>query len=303
VTARRSRRLVVVGGGPAGVAAAVAAGHAGLETSLVEQGSELRAPGQLLAEFDASGAEALFETAAWGIWGRDLALCESGARSSLLSFEHLIIATGSFAGPLAALGLQPEDRLARLAGCEFSGSAYIDPWTTRDAWMRTSVSGILVAGDAGGVVGEQAAIDQGRLAGLAAAMDAGCIPADQAQSRAQPIQRRLAQLPRKEPLPESLFTPTQPDTVICPCEGVTAGQLTERLFPGSIEPSGVIAETRATMGVCQGRQCAALVAATIARHAGVPLDDIPPITPRPPIVPIPLGAIAERPPVFLSAAR
>jgi NADPH-dependent 2,4-dienoyl-CoA reductase/sulfur reductase-like enzyme len=293
VTARRSRRLVVVGGGLAGVAAAVEARRAGLETCLVEQGPELRAPGQLLAELAASGAEALLETAAWGIWGRDLALCESGARSSLLSFEHLIIATGSFEGPLA-LGLQPEDRLARLAGCAFSGSAYLDPWSTRDACMRTSVLGVLVAGDAGGIVGEQAAIDQGRLAGLAAAMDAGCAPATEVE--AGPIQRRLAQ-------PESVFPRLESDTVICSCEGVTVGQLTERLFPGSIEPAGVIAETRATMGVCQGRQCATLVAISIARHAGVPLESIPPITPRPPIVPIPLGAIAEGPPVFLSAAR
>jgi hypothetical protein len=302
VTARRSRRLVIVGGGVAGLAAAVEARRAGLETCLVEQHSELRAPEPLLAEFQASGAETLLETAAWGLWGRDLALCSSGVESLLVSFEQLIVATGSFEGPLA-LGSQPEDRLVRLAGCAFSGSAYLDPWTTRDAWMRTSITGVLVAGDAGGIVGEQAASDQGRLAGLAAALDAGCIPASEAQQRAQPLQQRLAQLPRKAPPPESLFIVLESDTVICPCEGVTASQIAEHLFPGTIEPAGVIAETRATMGVCQGRQCATLVAATIARHAGVPLDAIPPITPRPPVVPIPLGAIAERPLVFPGAAR
>jgi hypothetical protein len=282
------------------VAAAVEARRAGLETCVVEQRAELRAPAELLAELEASGAEMQLETAAWGIWGRDVALCESGARSALLSFEQLIIASGSFEGP-PGLGLQPEDRLARLAGCDFSGSAYVDPWTTRDAYMRTSVSGILIAGDAGGIVGEQAALDQGRLAGLAAAMDSGSISTEAAQPRARELQQQLSQISRRVPPPEGLFTPTEPDTVVCPCEGVTAGQLTDRLFPGSIEPAGVIAETRATMGVCQGRQCAALVAATIARHAGVPLDAIPPITPRPPVVPIPLGAIAERTPVFLSA--
>ena len=302
MTARRNRGLVIVGGGPAGVAAAVEARRAGLQTCLVEQRSALHAPRRLLAEFEASGTEALLETAAWGIWGHDLALCESGARSSLLGFDHLIIATGSFERAVP-FGWQPEDRLARLAGCDFTGSAYIDPWTTRDAWMRTCVSGVLVAGDAGGIVGEPAALDQGRLAGLAAAVDAGSVHADQAQRRARPIQRRLSQVPRRERPPDGLLAVADSDTVICPCEGVTAGQLTERLFPGTVEPAGVIAETRATMGVCQGRQCATLVAVTIARHAGVALDDIPPITPRPPVVPIPLGAIAERPPVFLSAAR
>ena len=140
MTARPNRGLVIVGGGPAGVAAAVEARRAGLETCLVEQRSALHAPRRLLAEFEASGTEALLETAAWGIWGHDLALCESGARSSLLGFDHLIIATGSFERAVP-FGWQPEDRLARLAGCDFSGSAYVDPWTTRDAWMRTSVWG------------------------------------------------------------------------------------------------------------------------------------------------------------------
>ena len=62
------------------------------------------------------------------------------------------------------------------------------------------------------------------------------------------------------------------------------------------------------MGLCQGRNCANLIAATIARPADVALERIPPITARPPVVPVPLGALAERPPVFpplweLSAVR
>jgi len=52
-----------------------------------------------------------------------------------------------------AFGSLPEDRLARLARCEHSGSAYLNPTTVRDHWMRTSVPGALVAGDARGVLG------------------------------------------------------------------------------------------------------------------------------------------------------
>ena len=70
------------------------------------------------------------------------------------------------------------------------------------------------------------------------------------------------------------------------------------MFEGSLEPAGVIAETRAGMGLCQGRNCACLIAATIARQARVPIQHIPAITPRPPIVPVPLGVLAENPPVF-----
>lgn len=399
MTLRRNCRLVVVGGGVAGVAAALEAARAGLETCLVEQRSALRAPQALLAELAVSGADVLLETAAWGIWGRDLALCESPAQSSVLTFEQLIIATGSFERPVAfpgstlpgvitldgmlehadalgervvvagygpflgtaarilesdgvhvaavldasaregqlpvraegdehlerlvtarvdadwrvlpgteatldsdtlvlAFGFLPEDGLARLAGCQLSGSPFVDPSTARDAWMRTSVDGVLVAGDAGGIAGPESAIDQGRLAGLAAAVDAGCIGADEAQHRADPIQRGLSQAARPELPRDGLFALAGENTVICRCENVTAAEITARLFEGSIEPAGVIAETRATMGMCQGRNCASLVAAAIARHLRVGLDRIPPITPRPPVMPVPLGVLAERPPVF-----
>jgi hypothetical protein len=86
--------------------------------------------------------------------------------------------------------------------------------------------------------------------------------------------------------------------VICRCEDVTAREIAARLFPGSVEPGPVIAESRAGMGRCQGRNCASLIAATISRHTGQPLERIPPITPRPPAVLVPLGALEERPPVF-----
>src|SRR5207253_8965982 len=192
----------------------------------------------------------------------------------------------------------PEDRLARLAGCDFRGGAYLDPRTIRDASMRTSVPGVLVAGDAGGIVGPDAAIEQGRLAGLAAATDSGALSPGEAMRRARLIQHRLVSQPPVEQPRPGLFSLASPDTVICRCEGVTAEQLTDHIFEGSLEPAGVIAETRAGMGLCQGRKCACLIAGTIARHAGVPIEHIPPITPRPPIVPVPLGVLAENPPVF-----
>jgi NAD(P)H-nitrite reductase large subunit len=207
-----------------------------------------------------------------------------------------------------AFGWLPEDRLARLAGCQMCGSPFVDPSTVRDAWLRTSVEGVLVAGDAGGIVDAESATDQGRLAGLTAALDAGCIEADEAYRRAEPIQRRLQDAAQPERPREGLFDLATRDTVVCGCEDVTAAEIAARIFPGNLEPAGVIAETRATMGLCQGRKCASLVAATIARQSGVPLDRVPPITPRPPVVPVPLGALAERPPVFppisgLGAAR
>jgi len=47
------------------------------------------------------------------------------------------------------------------------------------------------------------------------------------------------------------------------------------------------------MGLCQGRNCQHQVAALIARRHGLPIADLPVATPRSPVRPVPLGAIAD----------
>jgi hypothetical protein len=187
-----------------------------------------------------------------------------------------------------AFGYLPENQLARLAGCQHEDSEFVSPRTVRDAWMRTSVPGVMVAGDAGGIVGPAAASEQGRLAGLAAAIDAGLLD----------VQVPGVAAPMDEHPRAGLYALADAQTVICRCEDVTVQQITQRIFEGSLEPGPVIAETRAGMGSCQGRNCASQIAAVIARHTGQPIERIPPITPRPPVVPVRLGTIAERPPEF-----
>ncbi len=206
-----------------------------------------------------------------------------------------------------AFGLLPENQLARLAGCHQLASVYVDPAIERDSWMRTSVPGILIAGDAGAIRGPDVAREQGHLAGLAAALDAGGIDQATAESRARTALGRhsAADAANDNALPPrpGLFTLADPDTVICRCEDVTMREIEERLFDGTVEPGPVIAETRAAMGVCQGRHCASLVAAVISRHTGTPLERIPFVTPRPPVLPVPLGALAEAPPEFEPVQR
>jgi NAD(P)H-nitrite reductase large subunit len=201
-----------------------------------------------------------------------------------------------------AFGLLPESQLARLAGCRQLASPYVDPAIERDPSMRTSVPGVLVAGDAGAIRGPDAAAEQGRLAGLAAALDAGRLDQTAAESRAQTVPGRLSVADAANdytlPPPPGLFAFADPDTVVCRCEDVTVREIEAHLFDGTIEPGPVIAETRAAMGVCQGRHCASLVAAVISQHTGTPLEHIPPVTPRPPVLPVPLGALAERAPEF-----
>jgi thioredoxin reductase len=202
-----------------------------------------------------------------------------------------------------AFGLLPENQLARLAGCVYSGSEYVQPAAVRDSWMRSSASGIFVAGDSGGIAGPRVGLEQGRLAGLGAAIDAGVLREASAEQRARPIRRRLARHSVADPGPRpGLYALADADTLVCRCEDVTVRQIADVLFDGSLEPAPAIAETRAGMGSCQGRNCASHIAAVISHHAGQPIQRVPSITPRPPVVPLPLGALAERPPEWAPLA-
>src|SRR5262249_24535812 len=185
------------------------------------------------------------------------------------------------------------------AGCDLADGEYVSPRLVRDRWMRSSVASIFVAGDAGGVLGADAAIEQGRLAGLGAAIDAGALDESEAEGRARGIRRRLQAATPAEPRPKpGLYALADADTIVCRCEDVTAGQIAGCLFPGSAELGPVIAESRAGMRSCQGRNCVSQIAAVVSRRSGWQLERVPPITPRPPVVLVPIGAIAERPPVF-----
>jgi NAD(P)H-nitrite reductase large subunit len=217
--------------------------------------------------------------------GVERAVIASAGSETMVEIDALVL----------AFGWLPENQLARLAGCQHTDGAYVSPTVVRDDWMRTGVPGVLVAGDAGGIVGAEASLEQGRLAGLAVAVAAGRLTQAEADQRAGSLRGHQGFVagPRA-----GLHALADADTVICRCEDVTAGQIVERLFDGGLEPGPVIAETRAGMGSCQGRNCLSLIAATIACHFGQPIEGVPAITPRPPVVPVWVGALAERPPEF-----
>jgi hypothetical protein len=47
------------------------------------------------------------------------------------------------------------------------------------------------------------------------------------------------------------------------------------------------------MGMCQGRNCRRQVAALLAARTARPIGDIPVATPRPPVRPVSLSALAD----------
>lgn len=197
-------------------------------------------------------------------------------------------------------GFLPSVELLRLAGCAVDEDEDRGGAVARlDGWMRTTVTGIHAAGDGTGVEGSMIAVDEGRLAALGAAMDLQALTAAQAEQTAAPLRRRLKQhrmfrraLERMHRVGPGLYELSTPETTICRCEEVTRGAL-EPAVASSADIGVVKGLTRAGMGLCQGRNCQRTVAALIAERHGRPIGEIAAATPRLPLRPVPIKAIAD----------
>jgi NADPH-dependent 2,4-dienoyl-CoA reductase/sulfur reductase-like enzyme len=197
-------------------------------------------------------------------------------------------------------GFFPSVELLRLAGCDFAYDEDLGgPVVAVDGWLRTTVPGVLAAGDGTGVAGSYAAIDEGRLAALGAAHDLGALSADEAERRAAPVRRRLRQkerfrqaLRRLHRIGPGIYELATGETVVCRCEEVSARGI-DVAVEATADVNVVKTLTRAGMGLCQGRNCQRQVAAAIARRHGAPIGTLPVATPRAPVRPVAIGAIAD----------
>jgi NADPH-dependent 2,4-dienoyl-CoA reductase/sulfur reductase-like enzyme len=170
-----------------------------------------------------------------------------------------------------------------------------------DAWGRSSLKGLMVAGDSGGIVGAIASEHGGGIAALAAAAACGHITADERERRAAPLRRQYEKHLAARPFLDALYKPAQrwiapPDaeTIVCRCEEITAGAIrkvaSEHDCPG---PNQLKAFMRCGMGPCQGRMCGLTVVELLAECRGVSPSDIGYYRIRSPIKPVTVGELAE----------
>jgi len=174
--------------------------------------------------------------------------------------------------------LVPNLELAALLGCRLTETG-----VEVDAEQQTSVSGIYCAGEPTGVAGVDAALVQGRIAGLAAA-GRNAVAArlyhrrdaeaafGRAMSRAFAVRPEILRLAR-------------PETIICRCEDVRLGDLQGRMPPFKNWTDAKL-QTRCGMGACQGRVCGPALEAIF----GWRNDSI-----RPPLFPVPIKALCSAP--------
>jgi glycine/D-amino acid oxidase-like deaminating enzyme len=195
-------------------------------------------------------------------------------------------------------GFQPELGLARALGVPqrfvHAGLGHLAAETDDDG--RTAVAGVFAVGDGAGLGGARVAMARGRLAGLAAARDLGhAAPAEaatrRALHRALHFQAALWQLFPPQPVSAGSIAD---DVVVCRCEEVTAGRLRAELGHGLTSLPALKKATRAGMGRCQGRFCAATVALLCP---GLPDPDAF-AAPRAPLRPTPAAPLMFEAPEF-----
>ena len=200
---------------------------------------------------------------------------------------------------VVGFGLVPSTELTLLLGCRHEWRRARGGWMpSRSADLETSVPGVLVAGDGGGIGGVETAILEGRLAGLVAAERLGRCTRAEARAAGRRLRRRLRRLAHFREGIEAVHLPPAdflslltPETIACRCEQITAGQLDAALGRGLPGIDAVKAHTRATMGRCQGRNCLGTLADLVARAHGCGPADLAWPRPRPPARPVRLGDV------------
>jgi sarcosine oxidase subunit alpha len=92
------------------------------------------------------------------------------------------------------------------------------------------------------------------------------------------------------PLPAALER-LENDTITCRCERVTAGEIRALIQDGYRDMNEIKAVTRAGMGACGGKTCAALIL-RLFKEEGIISADVTEGVKRPLFVEVPLGLLA-----------
>jgi NADPH-dependent 2,4-dienoyl-CoA reductase/sulfur reductase-like enzyme len=200
-------------------------------------------------------------------------------------------------------GVVPNTAITNAIGCAHEWDAVQLCWVPRrDEWLRTSVPGVSVAGDGGGIAGAECAAESGRLAAIGAATRLGALTEAERNRRAAPVRAALELHGRGRRFLDLLYRPARqfrvpeaPETIICRCEEVSAGQIRDAVAKGATGPNQLKVFLRCGMGPCQGRLCNLTVTEMVAAQRGVAPAEVGTYRARPPFKPVTVGELASLP--------
>jgi thioredoxin reductase/bacterioferritin-associated ferredoxin len=229
---------------------------------------------------------------------------EGGARLEGVRFHTVRGGEQRIAADLLLLhqGVVPNVNLAMAAGAAHDwDDVQLCFAPVRGLGFESSIPGIAIAGDGGGIVGAEASAEQGRIAAVAAirALEPGAAAGLAAAEAA--AYRNLARWRRGRRFLDVLYRPApqfrrpEGETIVCRCEAVSAREVGAAVSLGATGPNQLKAFTRCGMGPCQGRMCGLTVSELIAAARGVSPAEIGYYRLRPPVKPVTLGELAGLP--------
>ncbi|SDG20218.1 NAD(P)/FAD-dependent oxidoreductase [Paraburkholderia phenazinium] len=197
-------------------------------------------------------------------------------------------------------GVVPNVQLTRSIGCDHRWDEAQLCWhPCTDAWGETTVPGLFIAGDGGGIQGAIAAQTAGALSALALSHRLGAVSREARDEQAAPLRRELERHRAVRPFLDTLYRPADvfrrpaDETIVCRCEEVRAGEIRAMARLGCTGPNQTKSFSRCGMGPCQGRLCGLTVAELLAEAQAKPVAEVGYYRIRPPIKPVSLGDLAE----------
>jgi NAD(P)H-nitrite reductase large subunit len=174
--------------------------------------------------------------------------------------------------------------------------------TRRDARGQTDIDGVFALGDCTGLGGAKAALAEGRLVGLEAAITCGFNPsgelhessreAESELKRQRAFQKALWTLYKADAKPPAVNASAKAGCLVCRCEEVSFATLQQALDDGISTVGAIKRHTRIGMGRCQGRYCAPLLDEKVCAMTGVQRHELSGFAPRLPVKPVTIAELA-----------
>ena len=201
-------------------------------------------------------------------------------------------------------GFLPSSELARQAGADVRWDREGGGWiVVHDAFMRSTIDRLYVAGEITGVAGADVAAEEGRIAALGVLRDFDLLTPQEAETKRRDGMRKLNGLNAFAKLLRRLSAPPEgavekladADTVICRCELVRRSDLEALLenAPHIRTADGAKLACRVGMGLCQGRYCSQTVTRLIADARNLDEEEVGGFAARTPVKPVLLSDIVS----------
>ncbi|TQS70783.1 NAD(P)/FAD-dependent oxidoreductase [Rhodobacteraceae bacterium] len=188
--------------------------------------------------------------------------------------------------------LRADGHLPDLAGAEFTFSPVYHQWMVQADELGRAGAGLYLAGDGLAILGADGAELAGALAAIACLADLGLSHPSPVGllRRARRMARFAEGLAQAFPWPAHAVATLSHDTVICRCEGITAGCLRQTATLSGPDANRAKSLSRVGMGRCQGRYCQLAGAEIVAAATAQDVADIGRLRAQPPVRPAPIGA-------------